>query len=343
MDKGMQRPAVRNIAERLRCRSAQSAIRPALRVLSHYCRVWSFVKDKDVPLRVRIAFLLRSSRFFLFYRDHIRLCGSDVYANYLVPSGTYDLFPHLSRRYYLSKDLGLRERVQCMLFHFRHEEASFNAGYKQQVYSEGGMVLWEKIVDGASFKIRLTLADRYAAEGDLSVSLTVDGERLHSISFSWVTGNLAGGAPVGIFIAANQGRWRKDHEYHDKFNAAFPQNAPNFFCYAALQGLAHAVGAPEMRAVSSRLQVCYVSEDIKHFDNAYESFWETVGGIAEPSGGYILPVPQPVKPLSEVPAKHRKRAANRRAMLNEISEGALRVVAAHFRGVPLQRAENSFS
>jgi uncharacterized protein VirK/YbjX len=295
----------------------------------------------DAPLRARIGFLLRSSRIFFFYRQHIELCSVNVYANYLVPTGSYDVFPHLSRRHYLSKDLDLRQRVQCLLFHCKYEDASFDACYKQQVYFEGGLLLWEKIVDGTTFRIRLVLADRYAAEGDLSVSLTVDDERLHSVSFSWVTGELAGGAPVGIFIAANQGRWRKDHEYHDKFNAAFPQNSPNFACYAALQGVAQAVGASEMRAVSSRRQVCHDPGEIRNFDNAYESFWETVGGRAEASGDYVLPVPQPMKPLSEVAAKHRKRAANRRATLTEINEGAARAVAAHFHGAALRPAETT--
>lgn len=337
MDKGIQRPAVRTIAGRLRFWNALPAIRPALKLASNYFHAWSFIRVKDAPLRARIAFLLRSSRIFFFYREHIELSASNVYANYVVPTGTYDLFPHLSRRYYLSKDLNLRQRVQCLLFHCRYEEVSFDAAYKQQVYSEGGLILWEKIVDGTTFKIRLVLADRYAAEGDLSVSLTVDNERLHSVSFSWVTGELAGGAPAGIFISANQGRWRKDHEYHDKFNTVFPQNSPNFACYAALQGVAQAVGATEMRAVSSRRQVCHEPDDVRNFDNAYESFWETVGGAAQASGDYVLPVPQPMKPLSEVAAKHRKRAANRRATLNEISEGATRAVAAHFHGLPLQR------
>jgi hypothetical protein len=60
-----------------------------------------------------------------------------------------------------------------------------------------------------------------------------------------------------------------------------------------------------------------------------------VGGARQPSGGYQLPVPQPAKPLSEVPAKHRKRAANRRALLQDVSDSARHVVAAHFHGMPL--------
>jgi hypothetical protein len=42
-----------------------------------------------------------------------------------------------------------------------------------------------------------------------------------------------------------------------------------------------------------------------------------------------------VKPLAEVAAKHRKRAANRRALLQEVSDSARRVAAAHFLGTPL--------
>jgi uncharacterized protein VirK/YbjX len=326
---GKQTSQSETVASRA-CRSVH------LNLISNYFRIWKFATMKEASLRIRTIFLLRSSRLFLFYRRHIDLCTSDTYSKYAAPAAEYDLFRHLSRRFYLRKGLNLRQRVQCALHHYRYEDESFGAAYKQRVYRRGGLLLWRKIVDGVKFEIRLILADIYAAEGEISVALTVDNERLHSISFSWVSRLLAGSSSAAIFIAANQGRWRKDHEFHDKFNSAFPQSAPNFACYAALQGLALAVGATEMRAVSSRHQVCYLPDNVRHFENAYDGFWQSVGGVALPSCDYVLPVPQPTKPLSEVPAKHRKRALTRRVMLNEISDAAKRVIAAHFHGTPLQ-------
>jgi uncharacterized protein VirK/YbjX len=285
----------------------------------------------DEPLRIRLAMILRSSRVFLFLRAHRELMRLAVYGDYVLPAAPgYDLFHHLGRRYYLSRALGLRQRVAALAWHYRFEEARFDSGYKLQVYRGGGLQLWSREVDGVQFSIRLALGYRYAAEGDLSISLMVGRERLHSISFSWTAPDCAD-ATVGLFVTANQGRWRKDHEYLDSFNRAFPQNSPSYVCYAALQGLARSVGASHMRAVASRLQVCWSPDNAAHFENAYDAFWEALGGQRQPSDTYRLPVPQPMKPLSEVAAKHRKRTMLRRALLQAVGESAAQVVGAHLR------------
>ncbi|MFL6676152.1 MAG: DUF535 family protein [Massilia sp.] len=282
--------------------------------------------------------ILRSARVLLFLREHAELARLPIYADYVAPAAGEDRFHHLSRRFYLAKNLSLRERVECILAHYRFEEASFSPTYKLKVYRSGGLMLWSKLVGETHCALHLVLADRYAAEGDLSITLTVNGEVLHSIDFSWVCGKFAGSKAAMLpFVSANQGRWRRDHHVHDKFNATFPLSAPNFFCYAAMQGLAQAIGVTEVIGVSSELQVCYSSDDVKHFHNAYEAFWEAVGGVALAPRGYRLPVPQPMKPLSEVAAKHRKRSALRRAALKEISDAAFAVIAAHFQGPAARR------
>lgn len=302
-------------------------------LIGHFMHTCAAALGVDEPLRTRLTMILRSARVFLFHRTHRDLLRLPVYADYVLPAAPgYDLFHHLARRYYLSRDLDLRERVAALAAHYRFEESGFDAGYKVQVYRADGLQLWSREVDGVQFSIRLALGYRYAAEGDLSISLLVGRERLHSISFSWTAPDPGTDAPVGLFVAANQGRWRKDHEFLDSFNKAFPQNSPSYVCYAALQGLARTVGASHMWAVSSRRQVCWSPDKAGHFENAYDAFWEAVGGQRQPSDAYRLPVPQPFKPLSEVAAKHRKRTAMRRALLQAVSESTSQVIGAHLRG-----------
>jgi uncharacterized protein VirK/YbjX len=238
----------------------------------------------------------------------------------------------MSRRFYLARNLGARQRIEFLLTHYGFEEASFIPAFRQQVYRNGGLLLWHAKVRGTDFQARLCLADRYAAEGDLSVFLLVDGERLHGISFSWANAEFATSKTIIVpFITANQGRWRRDEHVQQKFDTAFPQNAPSFACYAAMQGIAQAIGAVEMLAVSSRLQVCYRSGDGRRFSNAYDSFWHAVGGVELAAGGFALPVPRPEKPLAEVPAKHRKRTALKRQLWAEITDSSKAMMAAYFR------------
>jgi uncharacterized protein VirK/YbjX len=336
MKKGILRTQIRPAGWRLAPARPAPQRAQAYPLARQYLRVCAFARDPEAPLPVRLAMILRSARVFLYPRTHRELLRLGVYRDYVVPAAGPDLFHHLSRRFYLAQGLSLRQRVQAMLDHHRFEDASFDAGYKLQVYRDGGLLLWSREVDGKLFSIRLALGYRYAAEGDLSVSLLVGSERLHSLSFSWVGPGVSGMAePVALFVTANQGRWRKDHEFLDSFNQAFPQSSPSYVCYAALQGLARAVGAAQMRTVPSRLQVCCVADKAESFTQVYDTFWEAVGGTRMASGAFLLPVPQPLKPLAEVAAKHRKRTAVRRALLQEVSDSARQVVASHFHGAPL--------
>jgi uncharacterized protein VirK/YbjX len=324
---------------RSKLNAAYPAIRQARKLFTRFLHVCALGWMREIPLKFRATLVLRSSRALLFWRKHSDLCALRVYDEYVVPAANHDLFHHLSRRHYLSKKLSVRERADSLLTHYRFEDTWFDLIYKQHVYRSGGLLLWSKNVNGTQFELKLSLANRYAAEGDLSVFLLVDHEPLHWISFSWVNGTFASSkSPVVPFITANHGRWRKDHDVREKYNAAFPLNAPIFACFASLQGLAQALGLTEMLAVSCEQQVCYVADSSRHFGNAYDAFWESVGGEKLEPHGYLLPVPQPMKPLTEIAAKHRKRSATKRELLKEISDSSHCVMAAHYHGMPLSRA-----
>jgi uncharacterized protein VirK/YbjX len=340
MDKDMQSRGLRPGLWKLGVPRIRRRRSPALLLLGRFMVTCACALRLDEPLRVRLAMVLRSLRVFRFPRAHCALMQLPVYTDYVLPAAPgYDAFHHLAHRFYQSRALTLRERVDALDWHYQFEETAFDAGYKLQVYRGGGLLLWSREVDGVQFSIRLALGYRYAAEGDLSVSLMVGRERLHSISFSWAgpDGGTAD-APAGLIVSANQGRWRRDHEVLDSFNRAFPQSSPSFVCYAAFQGLARAVGARQVRTVATLQQVCWSPEHASHFENAYDAFWEAVGGQRQACGGYLLPVPQPFKPLDEVAAKHRKRTAARRALLQAVSESACQVLGAHLRrGMPARR------
>jgi uncharacterized protein VirK/YbjX len=307
-----------------------------VQIFLYYVRFCGSERVKHLNAVSRLACMVRALRAFIFPWAHKELFGMDVFANFVSPQVNDDMFHHLSRRYYLAKNLCLRKRVEFVLSHYRFEERFFDKEYKQDVYLNGGLVLWEDKVNGVEFQMRLMLADRYAAEGDLCIALMVDGARLHAISFSWITDNLAEQAKVVLFVGLNQSRWQKELEYQRKFNAAFPGNSANFVCYAALQGLARAVDVQHMVAVSGALQVCFSTKKNRSFENAYDDFWKNVGGAPIVKYGFSLPVPWPKKDLSTLPSKHRKRAANRRLLLNSVETETLNTLIKHLRHTRLQ-------
>lgn len=298
-------------------------------ICRYLLRDWKADKP-HYSLSSRFWRMLRSSRALLLIAEHSTLCQLDVYRNYLAESAGDQIFHHLSNRHYLAKSLSVRQRIRFALTHYCFEVAIFNSQYKRAVYLEQGLTLWTKSINGVNFRITLSMGGRMTPEGDLCLVLFVDQTRLHSTNFSWVNSHFANGAEGVIpFITRNQGCCLEDTETLATFEAAFSNNSPRFFCLAAMQGIARAINADRMIGINSALQICYKPNEIKHFVNAYDAFWESVGASKIPSYGYSIPVPFFNKPLSEIVSRHRKRAASRRRHWVEIDESARRILEAH--------------
>jgi len=301
-------------------------------VFTYLARHW--LARRHYPLPSWLACITRSARVLLFYRAHASLLKTDIYRHYLARAHD-DVFHHLSHRHYLAKGLSLRQRIRCVAAHTRFEDTTFDAAYKRAVYRNGGLLLWRVETGGRRFAIALDMANRLNAEGDLTLTLSTDGTCLHRLSFSWVEGGFGSDSivdatiPVVPFIARNQGHRADAADAFSAFEQAFPNNSPSFFCFAALQGIAQALGMNQAVAVKSAWQsACDPAHD-RHFVNAYDGFWERLGGIAMAGRGWRIALPLQLKPLPEMPARHRKRAAMRRAHWSAISEAACAALRPH--------------
>jgi uncharacterized protein VirK/YbjX len=298
-------------------------------IFAHLTRHWLSCR-RDTGLSSWLACIVRSLRVLAFYRDHHALCQLDVYRNYVAAPGNDDLFHHLSHRDYLVKGLSARRRVQCVLAHYRFEETTFNSAYRHAVYVARSLPLWQHGCEHGRFLIQLEMASRLDAEGDLTIALVANGKCLHRLSFSWVEGALAGvAAPVAIFVARNQGRWTDSGAAFEAFELAFPNNSPSFFCFAALQGMAQAVGMTQVAAVKCDAHIAYDPAEVRHFANAYDGFWKILGGVETAGPGYLIALPFYLKPLADMPSKHRKRAAQRREHWRAITDSARSTLQRH--------------
>jgi hypothetical protein len=291
-------------------------------ILAHLTKHW-LARREQYSLSSWILCIARSLRVLLFYREHRRLCRLDVIRHYVAAPPNDDLFHHLSHRDYLVRNLGTRRRIRCALHHYRFEDDTFNTAYKFAVYRAGGLALWQRAANGSRFTITLAMASRMNAEGDLTIAFEADGKCLHRLSFSWVEGAMLGvDIPVLPFVARNQGRWTDSDLAFAAFERAFPNNSPSFFCFAAMQGVAQAVGLDRLVAIKSEAHPAYDPASLTHFANAYDGFWKTLGGIELAGPGYLVALPFHVKPLATLPGKHRRRAAIRREFWGEIGEAA---------------------
>lgn len=299
-------------------------------IFAHLTKHW-MARRRQYSLSSWVLCIARSLRVLAYYRDHRALCGLGVYRNHVAGSANDDLFHHLSHRDYLIKGLSPRQRVQAVLSHYRFEETTFNEGYLDAVYGQRCLPLWQHEADGSTFTIQLEMASRSNAEGDLTIALVADGKCLHRLSFSWLEGGMVGAdMPVVPFVARNQGRWIDSGAAFDAFERVFPNNSPSFFCFAAMQGIALALGMDKVVAIRSEAHIAYDPDPEKHFANAYDGFWKILGGEDMPGrDGYLIALPFYVKPLSEMPSKHRKRAALRREHWRLIGDSARAVIQRH--------------
>lgn len=311
-------------------------------IVTHLLCHWRTYRRRDTfPASLLRA--ARSLRVLYYLREHAALCRLAVVREHIARAAPHDVFHHLTQRGYLMRGLSARQRVQAALFHYRFDERNFDTGWKQAVYRNGGLRLWEHRANGSTFFIRLEMAVRLDAEGDLTIALVADGPVqtvLHRLSFSWVDGAMFGMAGGALpFIARNQGRWRDSDAAFAAFEAAFPNNAAGYFCFAALQGVARALGMQQVLAVNSAAHIAWSANAAPHFINAYDKFWTVLGGVAHNHACHAIALPFYVKPLALMPSRHRKRSALRRANWQAIDDSAYAALAGHLHHASTETVE----
>ena len=298
-------------------------------IVSHLLSHWRTYRRRDT-WSTSILRAVRSMRVLYFLREHAALCRLAVVRVHIARAAPHDVFHHLTQRGYLLRGLSARRRVQCALFHYRFDDATFDAAWQHAVYRNGGLRLWERHANGSTFFIRLEMAVRQDAEGDLTLAMVANDKVLHRLSFSWVDGPTFGvAAPVVPFIARNQGRWTDSDAAFAAFDSAFPHNAASYFCFAALQGVARALGIGQVLAVNSASHIAWSANAAPHFVNAYDRFWAVLGGVAHDACCYKLALPLHVRPLAAMPSRHRKRAVLRRANWQAIDDSAHAALLPH--------------
>jgi len=285
---------------------------------------------RTYPIKNLAATLARSIRVLLHFRQHEELLRIGIVRQYLRRAARHDLFYHLSHRHYLANFLTHRERISHATFHAQVEDRRFGHGYKEAVYLKDGLLLWEQVVDGMHFHIRLRMASRVAQEGDLEVVFYVDRQLLHSFKFSWLDGaSVHQPGTVIPWVTCSQGRTLSRTDATDKFNAAFPNNWPKLFCMAALRGLALANGSDVLIGIAGHAHAHLRADREAQFSSSYDQFWQSLRGEQTSRYGYLMPSRLQDKDLSTVPSKHRKRAETRRRHWLDIEQSAGEIIRTH--------------
>ena len=207
--------------------------------------------------------------------------------------------------------------------HARFEETTFNRAYRDTVHGSAGLILWQHDGEHGRFALQLRTAQRDDSQHGLTLTLLANDAVLHHLSWTWADGTQLALPLASVpLVTHNAGLWRNAGPAFDAFERAFPNNSPSFFAFAALQGAAQALGIDRVLALRATAHPTYQADQHATFESGYDGFWRILGGAEYDARHYQITLPFYLKPLADMPSKHRKRAAQRREQWRAIAEAA---------------------
>jgi uncharacterized protein VirK/YbjX len=255
--------------------------------------------------------LLRGVRVLRHRRELGALLELDIVKRSLREARGPAALSFLFSRQFIARTLGLEQRLGCALYHYRYEQASFRDSYVESVYSAGGLTLWRHPAADHVFEIRLMLGNDNLCEGFLSAVAFIDGQRVCVMSFCYVDAALFGW-PAGptLFVTRKQSGRHPEHLHF--FAQSFKHTSPPYFCFAAIAGIARALGADEIAAIRSGAHPHYERDQAEVMQNSYDEFWKSLGACAQGETAYRLVLSHESGDPTQLSAAHRRRARKRR-------------------------------
>jgi uncharacterized protein VirK/YbjX len=264
---------------------------------------------------------LRGTRLLLFPVRAWRLHGLNRLGGFL----RVDPLMFMKREHYLSRFFGPRHRIDNVLLHYRHELDSFDETYRKHVYHEDGLVLFEDQVGDIRVSLRLAATGEHRCEGDLTVFIELNGQDACYVSYSFVNAACFG-LPPGKTMFVTRSQLMPAVQL---FRRCYPHSSPQYFCLAAIAGIAMANDIRTIAVVKAEAQVCYQAVHAESFRNSYCNFWSQFGARSIDHQAYLLDVPLSVRPLSSVLSKHRARAIERRKLWGAITQRTEAAMRSH--------------
>lgn len=221
----------------------------------------------------------------------------------------------------LAKSLTNAQRASSHLHHYSFLQARLSPSSLRQILN-CELRLFETSEQGHTFAIDLAAALHGYYEGELRLNFLADGNDIFVLSFTFVPGSVVG-SPMrdAILISRNQGT-KGTLPIIGMATRSLLGVCPQALLVSALEGIAEAVGIPEIVCVSAANQPTDSSEVHSTFAQKYDEFFESWGATFAGPGFYTLPVPFPQKPLPEIKLSHRQRTRKRRALKRLVANQA---------------------
>jgi uncharacterized protein len=232
--------------------------------------------------------------------------------------------------WYLAKSFGTAARLRILSHHYQTLAARL-PDLGKLGFPRNEIVLWSHGVELDTFTIGLCMpAYLDYLEGDLSLVLSVNGIRLHRLSFTCIPGKEAG-LEVGtaLLVGGSQG-FPGTSALIRQASKTIGEICPAAMLILALQALAKRLGADAILGITADEQTC-LRANPEQAKSRYDSFWEISGGERQ-GRFYRLPGGVAWTDTSHLSNGHRARARRKRELkeriLAQIRENAERLFSA---------------
>jgi uncharacterized protein VirK/YbjX len=234
-------------------------------------------------------------------------------------------FKYLSRDY-LARCLSVSERASCFMHHYSYLHRKFPSKLLRQTMQRDVRV-FELKVDGHVYVVSMALSRKESREGELSLTLEVDGAEVYVLQFTVVPGWVVkSGAADVLLITRLQGIKGCYPQIHQA-TKAFREVAPPALLLSVLQGIAKACNINELAGVCARSQFSYNECSLSAFSEAYDEIFTQLGAGRSSADYYSCSLPLPEKPVDHIKNGHRSRTKKKRAFKLEIADRVCQLIA----------------
>jgi uncharacterized protein VirK/YbjX len=234
-------------------------------------------------------------------------------------------FKYLTRGY-LAHGLSSRERAASFAHHYRRLNAIFPTSILQRILYKD-LTLLERQTDEHFFSVRFGLARKEVREGELSLSLVVDGVTVYILQFTITPGWVVrSSAPEVLLISRLQGM-KGCYRQVQLATKAFLDVAPPALLLASLHGVAQTCAIDEMAGIAATSQFSYLDECADSFRAAYDNFWLELGAKKITASFFASPIPPQEKSLAAVTNGHKSRTRKKRVFKQQIAEDVFRLLS----------------
>lgn len=229
-------------------------------------------------------------------------------------------FKYLTRDY-LVRGLPVRERAACFAHHYQRLATAFPPEILRRVTSSQ-FILLEKEEEGRRVSVQLGFARTQVREGELALSLQVDGVTIYVLQFTIVPGWAVNSRAAEVFLVSRLQGIKGSYPLVYLATKALCDVAPPALLLAILHGVAQVCSIDEMACISAENQFSYVASAADSFHAAYDNYWLELGATRISARFFACPIPPEEKSLAGIKNGHKSRTRKKREFKRRIAQDA---------------------